>query len=222
MKRRTLLAATGAAALVAGGGWFLNRPDPSTGLLPAGAANAQASDGPAPEIVDMVLGNPDASVEVIEYASYTCPHCATFHADQFPQIKANYIDEGKIRFVYREVYFDRPGLWASMIARSQDNQDFFFSFTSTLYQRQREWLASGDPATIVQELRRLAKVEGLSDADLDATLSDAAKAEALYTWYQANAARDGVNSTPSFLIDGRLYSNMSYPDFANILDARIG
>ena len=221
MKRRTLLAAAGGAALVAGVGWFLGRPDPASGLLP-GAASAQASDAPPPDIMEMVLGNPDAAVEVIEYASYTCPHCATFHADQFPQIKANYIDEGKIRFVYREVYFDRPGLWASLIARSQNNQDFFFAFTSTLYQRQREWLASGDPATIVQELRRLAKVEGLDDAALDAALSDAAKAEALYAWWQANAQADGITSTPSFVIDGRLYGNMSYPDFVNILDARIG
>ncbi|MFU8823541.1 thioredoxin domain-containing protein [Yoonia sp.] len=221
MKRRMLLAAGGGAALVAGAGWFVSRPDPVTGLLP-GAASAQASDAAAPEIVDMVLGDPDAAVEVIEYASYTCPHCATFHADQFQQIKANYIDEGKIRFVYREVYFDRPGLWASMIARSPNNQDFFFAFTSTLYEKQREWLASGDPATIVQELRRLAKVAGLDDAALDAALSDAAKAEALYTWYQANADRDGITSTPSFLIDGRQYGNMAYPAFADILDARIG
>ncbi|MFN3663775.1 DsbA family protein [Yoonia sp.] len=221
MKRRMLLAAGGGAALVAGAGWFVSRPDPATGLLP-GAASAQSSDGAAPEIVDMVLGNPDASVEVIEYASYTCPHCATFHADQFQQIKANYIDEGKIRFVYREVYFDRPGLWASMIARSQDNPEFFFSFTSMLYERQREWLAGGDPAAIVEQLRRLAKVAGLDDAALDAALSDGAKAEALYTWYQDNAQRDGINSTPSFLIDGRAYGNMPYAEFADILDARIG
>ncbi|MBQ2261631.1 MAG: DsbA family protein [Loktanella sp.] len=221
MKRRTLLAAGGGAALIAGAGWFSSRPDPVTGLLP-GAASAQSSDAAAPEIMEMVLGNPDAAVEVIEYASYTCPHCATFHADQFQQIKANYIDEGKIRFVYREVYFDRPGLWASMIARSQDNQDFFFSFSGMLYEKQRAWLGSGDPVTIVEELRRLAKVAGLDDAALDAALSDGAKAEALYAWYQANAEADRITSTPSFVIDGRLYSNMAYPEFADILDARIG
>ena len=221
MKRRTLLAAGGGAALIAGAGWFVGRPDPVTGLLP-GAASAQSADGAPFEVVDMVLGNPDATVEVIEYASFTCPHCATFHADQFPQIKANYIDEDKIRFVYREVYFDRPGLWASMIARSPDNQDFFFSFTSMLYEKQREWLASGDPATIVQELRRLAKVAGLDDAALDAALSDAARAEGLYTWYQANAEADRITSTPSFVINGALHSNMAYPEFARILDAQIG
>ena len=62
----------------------------------------------------------------------------------------------------------------------------------------------------------------LDDAALDAALSDGPKAEALFTWYQANAERDGISSTPSFVIDGRLYSNMTYPEFAEILDARIG
>lgn len=221
MNRRTLLVAAGGAAVVAGAGWMVTRPDPVTGLLP-GAANAQANDGALPVITDMVLGNPEAAVEVIEYASYTCPHCATFHANQFPQLKANYIDSGKIRFVYREVFFDRPGLWASLIARSTGNPDFFFSFSSMLYEQQRDWLASGDPATIVQELRRLGKVAGLDDAALDAALSDAAQAEALYTWYQANAEADGIRSTPSFMINGQLYSNMAYPEFAAILDAQIG
>jgi protein-disulfide isomerase len=221
MKRRTLLAAAGGAALISGAGWLASRPDPATGLLP-GAASAQTTDGAMPAVMEMVLGNPDAAVEVIEYASFTCPHCASFHADQFQQLKADYIDTGKIRFVYREVYFDRPGLWASMIARSQDNPDFFFSFADMLYEQQREWLAGGDPVVIVENLRRLAKVAGLDDAALDAALSNGPKAEALYTWYQENAERDGINSTPSFVIDGRLYSNMAYPEFAEILDARIG
>ena len=221
MKRRTLLAAAGGAALISGAGWLIGRPDPVTGLLP-GAANAQAADGALPQVIEMVLGNPDAAVEVIEYASFTCPHCASFHADQFKQIKENYIDTDKIRFVYREVYFDRPGLWASMIARSTNNPHFFFSFAGMLYEQQRSWLAGGDPVVIVEELRRLAKVAGLDDAALDAALSNGPKAEALFTWYQANAERDGISSTPSFLIDGRLYSNMAYPEFAEILDARIG
>ncbi|WP_386629588.1 thioredoxin domain-containing protein [Sulfitobacter geojensis] len=54
-----------------------------------------------------------------EYASFTCPHCAAFHSGPFKQLKADFIDTGKIKFIYREVYFDRPGLWASMIARCQ-------------------------------------------------------------------------------------------------------
>ncbi len=220
MERRTLLAAGGGALVALGAGWMLTRPDPEIGLLP-GAANAQTASGELPEVVEMIAGNPDAAVEVIEYASFTCPHCATFHANQYQSLKANYIDTGKIRFVYREVYFDRPGLWASMIARCPGTTDFFFGFSELVYERQREWLASGDPTQVIQELRTLAKTAGLDDATLDACLSDGPKAESLFTWYQANADRDGINSTPSFLIDGQSYSNMAYDEFAEILDAKL-
>lgn len=221
MERRTLLAAGGGALVALGAGWMLSRPDPVTGLLP-GAANAQTTDGALPEIVDMVKGNPDAAVEVIEYASFTCPHCAAFHANQFKLIDSNYLETDKVKFVYREVYFDRPGLWASMIARCTGDTDFFFAFSDLLYQRQSEWLAGGDPSIIIGNLRTLAKTAGLDDATLDACLSDAAQAEALFTWYQENADRDGVNSTPSFLIDGQKYGNMVYDEFAEILDGKIG
>jgi protein-disulfide isomerase len=221
MERRTLLAAGGSAVVALGAGWTLTRPDPQTGLLP-GAAMAQSVDGVLPDVIEMVQGNPDAAVEVIEYASYTCPHCASFHANQYKLLKTNYIDTGRIRFVYREVYFDRPGLWASMIARCSDDTNFFFAFSELLYAQQREWLASGDPAGIIEDLRRLAKTAGLDDATLDACLSDGPKAEALFTWYQENADRDNVTGTPSFLIDGQKYSNMAYDEFAEVLDGKLG
>ena len=222
MERRTLLIGGGASLLAVGGGYALvpRTSETDRTLLP-GAAQAQESSGELMEIVDMVVGNPDASVEVVEYASFTCPHCASFHANQFQALKANYIDNGQIRFVYREVYFDRPGLWASMVARCPNDTDFFFNFTNLLYQEQRDWLGSGDPGTIVEALRTLAKTAGMDDAALDQCLSDATKAESLYTWYEANAERDDITSTPSFVIDGQKYSNMAYDEFAGILDAKL-
>jgi len=222
MERRTLLAAGGGALLALGGGFAVMPRGSETpvGLLP-GAANAQENNGELPEVIEMVQGNPDAAVEVIEYASFTCPHCASFHANQYKSLKANYIDTGKIRFVYREVFFDRPGLWASMIARCPNDADFFFNVSNLLYEQQRSWLASGDPGTIVQDLRTLAKTAGLDDATLDACLSDGPKAESLFTWYQTNAERDGINSTPSFLIDGTKHGNMQYDEFAEILDGKL-
>jgi len=221
MQRRTLLATGGGAFLAVGGGLLLSPrggTDPSD-LLP-GTAHAQESSGELPEIVEMVQGNPDAAIEVVEYASYTCPHCASFHANQYKQLKENYIDTGKVRFIYREIYFDRPGLWASMVARCGDNPDFFFNLSNVLYENQQSWTA-GDPAAVVAQLRTLAKTLGLDDARLDACLSDAPKAEALFNWYQDNAERDGVNSTPSFMIDGEKHGNMTYEDFASILDGKL-
>jgi len=188
--------------------------------LLAGVANAQEATGDPSSVPDMVLGDADAPIEIIEYASYTCPHCASFHADQFKQIKANYIDTGKVRFIYREVYFDRYGLWASMIARCGGEQRFF-GISDLIYQKQREWTASGDPAAIVDELRKIAKTAGLNDETLDACMSDGDFAQSLVGWYEENAQRDGINSTPSFMIDGEKYSNMNYADFAAILDEKL-
>ena len=221
MKRRTLLAAGGSAVAIAGATWAIFSSKETVEQVTATSESQQPeslTSGPS----EMVLGNPDAAVEVIEYASFTCPHCASFHENQFKALQANYIETGKIRFVYREVYFDRPGLWASMIARCAGTEEFFFAFAELLYAEQRAWLASGDPAGIIADLRRLAKTAGMDDAALDACLSDAAKAEALFNWYQENAERDGINSTPSFLIDGEKYSNMAYDDFAAILDEKLG
>ena len=78
-----------------------------------------------PDVTEMVLGEADAPVEIIEYASYTCPHCANFHQSTFKQLKKDYIDTGKVRFVFREVYFDKYGMWASLLARCSGPERFF-------------------------------------------------------------------------------------------------
>ena len=219
MKRRTLLATGGAAALV-GGAFALNLNSPQTGLL-VGMANAQ-TDAPADPaaIPDMVIGAADAPVKITEYASFTCPHCANFHATVWPKLKADYIDTGKVQFTYREVYFDRFGLWASMMARCGGEMRFF-GMADMFYDKQREWTASGDPATIAQDLRKLGKTAGLTDAMLDECMNHAQQAQNLVAWFEANAKADDINSTPSFIINGTKYSNMSYADMAKIIDDAI-
>ncbi|MEC7667587.1 MAG: thioredoxin domain-containing protein, partial [Pseudomonadota bacterium] len=100
------------AGMVLGGGFLLTQgggTNTSQFAVP-GAAMAQEANAETREIVEMVLGAEDAPVEIIEYASYTCPHCANFHTDVFDEIKKNYIETGKVKFVYREVYFDKYGI----------------------------------------------------------------------------------------------------------------
>ncbi len=220
---RRLFIGGGAVAVGLGAAWVVQngRTSSQPSELLVGMANAQEATGDASMITDMVLGSDDATVEVIEYASYTCPHCASFHAGPFKQLKTDYIDTGKIKFVYREVYFDRFGLWASMIARCGGDTNRFFGISDMIYEKQREWTASGDPATIVEELKKIGKVAGLDDATLDACMQDADMAQSLVTWFQGNAERDSINSTPSFVIDGTKYSNMSYADFSALLDDKI-
>jgi protein-disulfide isomerase len=189
-----------------------------------GAARAQETEAPAPEapvVAEMAMGAEDAPVTVIEYASFTCPHCGAFHQSVFPEIKANYIDTGKVRLIYREVYFDRFGLWAGMTARC-GGPERYFGIVSLLYEKQAEWIGDGDPATISANLRTIAKTAGLTDGQIDACMNDAAMAEALVADFQKNMEADQVEGTPTFIIDGEKYSNMPYDEFAQVLDEKLG
>lgn len=219
MNRRNALIGISALALAAGG-WSLTRP--STGSMPdVGMANAQSGDIDTSGIVEMTLGADDAPVTMIEYASYTCPHCATFHNGPFKQLKADYIDTGKVRFVYRDVYFDRFGLWAAMVARCEPSK--FFGVTGLLYQQQSEWIAGGnDPAQIADNLRRIGRLAGLENDQLEACLADNENAQALVAWYQANAEADNVTSTPTLIIDGEKHGNMAYSALKAIIDEKLG
>ncbi|WP_434616146.1 DsbA family protein [Tabrizicola sp. M-4] len=191
-------------------------------LLPfsATAQEAPATDAPAVEITDFSMGSADAPVKITEYASFTCPHCATFHATVWPQLKADYIDTGKVQFTYREVYFDRYGLWAAMVARCGGEMRYF-GIVDMLFEQQQEWAASDDPNVVVGNLRTIGKAAGLDDASLDACLKDGAKAEAMVAHFETNMQADGVEGTPTFIIDGEKHSNMSYDDMKEIIDAKL-
>ena len=188
------------------------------------AANAQSSDADADagaaEIIDMVQGAEDAPITVIEYASFTCPHCARFHSDVYKLLRKNYIDTGKVKFIFREVYFDKYGMWASMIARCS-GPDRFFGMTDLILNSQSTWARAGDDLAIVEALRKIGRLSGMQDAALDSCLQDGEKLRALVGWYKENAQRDGIQSTPSFLIDGQPYKNMDYEEFAKILDEKL-
>jgi len=182
----------------------------------------QAQDAGAPDtsqITEMTLGAEDAPVTVVEYASYTCPHCATFHMGPFKQLKSDYVDEGEVQFIYREVFFDRFGLWASMVARC-GGEDRFFAITEMLYDQQRDW-TQGEPTEVADNLRRIGKVAGLDADQLDACLNDEDKAKALVAWFQENAEADEVESTPTLIINDEKYSNMSYDDLKAIIDEKL-
>lgn len=179
--------------------------------------DVQASLADGPEVVEMALGDPDAPVTIIEYASFTCPHCARFHEDVFGRLKSEYIDTGKVRFITRDVYFDRFGLWAAMLARCDG--DRFFDISDAIYRQQREWTRGDSNREVVENLMGLGRAGGLDDAQMNACLQDNAKARALVAAYQQNAERDGIDSTPSFIINGRKYPNMSLAGFRTTIDA---
>ncbi|WP_299618558.1 DsbA family protein [uncultured Tateyamaria sp.] len=220
-----ILAVVAVAIGVAGYFWYSSAPSnpldnpQATALLGAASAQEAGADIDTSSVIEMSIGNPDAPVTVIEYASYTCPHCGRFHEGPFKQLKADYIDTGLINFVYREVYFDRFGLWASAIARCAGPEKFF-GITDLLYAGQSTWTRAGggDPSAIVDELRKIGRLAGLGNDAIEACLQDGDNLRTLVAWYQENAAEDGITSTPSFVIDGRTYNNMSYEEMRGLID----
>jgi protein-disulfide isomerase len=222
---RNLAFAALALVLILGGGLWLARPGDSasgqTAFAPFAAEAQDAATVPLPEVPDMVLGAADAPVTLVEYASYTCPHCATFHDTVFKQLKTDYIDTGKVRFVYREVYFDRYGLWAAMVARCGGDTRYF-GINAMLMEQQKEWAASDDPAVVVENLKKIGRTAGMDDATLDACLKDNAMAQAMVAAYQTNATTDAVEGTPTLIINGEKHGNMSYADLVKILEEKLG
>lgn len=219
------LAAVFAVALAIS--YLLIKPEPSQDAVNSElpfAANAQSADAETADtrpIEEMVIGDPDAPLTVIEYASFTCPHCASFHENTYGDLKKNYIDTGKIKFVFREIYFDKYGIWASMIARCAGSKKFF-GLTDMLLSSQRTWALAGDDLAIVNELSKIARLAGMQEEQIQSCLRDGDKIKALVAWYKDNATADGVRSTPSFMIDGQLYSNMDYNEFSKLLDEKLG
>ena len=168
-----------------------------------------------------VMGDPDAPVHVIEYASLTCPHCARFETDVLPRLREEYIDTGKIKFELREVYFDRLGLWGGMLARC-DGGSRYFGIIRLLLERQTDWSRASSGEEAITSMRRIGLEAGLSEEQMDECLQDAALAEALVAQYQVHMEEYEIGGTPSFVIDGELNSNMGYDDFAAKLDEALG
>ncbi|MEZ5867397.1 MAG: DsbA family protein [Defluviimonas denitrificans] len=237
MKPTYLLA--GAAALVAlGGVWGMSRTatDPITMIASPAMAQEASVSSDAARVPDMVMGQADAPVTMIEYASFTCSHCANFHDEAFAKLKTDYIDTGKVKFVYREVYFDRYGLLAAMIARD-GGPEKYFKISDVLYETQRDWISAGDDKGIIDNLRKIGLKAGIDKDKIEATIAafDTCTADikacmetdniagAMVATYQANATADNIKGTPTIIINGETHSGeMSYEDLSKIIDAKLG
>lgn len=166
------------------------------------AASAQAAGKDESFPIDQVLGKADAPVTIIEYASTTCGHCATFHKQTLPEIKKNWIETGKAKLIYRDFPTGPAGLslGASMIAHCA-GPDRYFGVLGLIMENQDKWLASKDP---LDSLKKTVRLAGLTGADVDSCL----QRQDLFDAIQARAKHGNesfkVDSTPSFLINGKL------------------
>ena len=189
--------------------------------LPVMAQEATPTPEAAPTaaavITDMALGPADAKVTIIEYASFTCPHCAAFHESTFKPLKADYIDTGKVRFEFREFYRNKYDLWASMIARC-GGEIRYFGIADILLSTQTEWANSDDAGVVVENLKRIGRTAGMDDATLDACMNDEANAMAMVEHFQTNSTADDVQGTPTVFINGVNHSGLDYAGYKAIID----
>ncbi len=175
---------------------------------PAAAQTAQAGQ---PELGpdEHVLGKIDAPVTMIEYASMTCPHCAAFHTQTMPRIKSEFIDKGLVRFVFRPFPLDGLAARASLLVQCAPG-DGYFSMLDILFRSQKDWAYAADP---LAELKRIGRTAGLPDADIDRCIADEAAANRMAAGMQEAQSTFGIDSTPSFVVNGTTYTNMPFDDY---------
>ena len=169
-------------------------------VLLLAAAQLQAAPPPPEEVLkDRVMGNPDAPIEIIEYASLTCPHCRDFNVETLPELKKNYIDTGKAKLIYRDFPIDQLSVVAALMARCAP-EDRYYQFIDVLFENQDKWKYDPDP---VEALMRIGKLGGLSEADFKACTSNDTLINGIIQSRQNAGKQYDVNSTPSFVINGK-------------------
>jgi protein-disulfide isomerase len=179
-----------------------------------GQAFAQsAADVAKPvSLPDMAIGPADAKVTITEFASMTCPHCAAFNSETFPKIKAEYIDTGKVRYIFREFPLDIKAAAGSMLARciAKDDSGKYFAVVDLLFRQQNDWVVKNTTET----LTRIGKQAGLSAPEVEACLKDQSLLDKISADQKYASDVLKVDSTPTFFVNGeRIKGETSIEEF---------
>jgi len=188
---------------------------PGAPAAPAAAATPAPANpaGPRLEGNDMVIGNPDAPVTLIEYASLTCPHCAEFENNTWPRLKREYIDTGLVRFIYRDFPLDNFAFMAAVIARCA-GPERFFSFIEVFFAQQETWTRVPSSArtqqdqgqAIIGNLRQLARLGGMSDSQFDQCQANREIQNVVLGHRMRGQNEMQVQGTPTFFINGNRHN----------------
>jgi protein-disulfide isomerase len=200
---RNILIVTGgivAVAAIAAGVYFGTRPAAPGPTPVAVAATPDKTALLAVLPSDHVLGNPQAAVTVIEYASFTCPHCAHFNTLVLPELKKKWIDTGKVKLIYRDFPLDQAATKAAQLAECA-GKDRYYAVVDMIFANQPVWAAAADP---IAELSKSLRIAGLGDAEVKACLANDAVANGVIADYRGGEVL-GVNSTPTLFINGQLF-----------------
>jgi len=171
-------------------------------LITQAMAQSAADVAKPQSLPDMGLGPANATVTITEYASMTCPHCANFNETVFPKIKSQYIDSGKIRYVFREFPLDIKAAAGSMLARciAKDDAPKYFAVIDLLFKQQSEWVVKNTTET----LTRIGKQAGLTQQAVEDCLKDQALLDKIAADQKFANEVLKVNSTPTFFINGEM------------------
>lgn len=190
----------------------------STTAAPASAGSVDMAKLLEPgALPDMVLGKADAPVTIVEYASMTCPHCASFHEETLPELKTKYIDTGKVRLIFREFPFDPRAEAGFMLARcSKDN---YFAMVDVLFRQQRSWAAAENAKDALLQISKLA---GFSQESFEACLTDQKLLEDVRAVQKRGSEEFKVDSTPTFFINGNTYKGaLTIEEMSAIIDGML-
>jgi protein-disulfide isomerase len=147
----------------------------------------------------------------------TCPHCAHFHETVYPILKKEYIDAGKVRFIFREFPLDIKAAAGSMLARciAKGDPSKYFAVVDILFKTQEQWI----PNETVAGLRRIGRQAGFSDATTDACLADESILDAIKKTHEHAVGKLKVNSTPTFFVNGTvLKGGAEIEEFRKVID----
>jgi protein-disulfide isomerase len=181
-------------------------------LITEAVAQSAADVAKPVSLPDMALGPAGASVTITEYASMTCPHCAAFSEVVFPKIKSEYIDSGKVRYVFREFPLDAKAAAGSMLARciAKDDPNKYFAVVDLLFKQQNDWAMKNTTDT----LTRIGKQAGLSQQAVQDCLADQALLDKIVADQKYASEVLKVDSTPTFFINGeRIRGEASFEEF---------
>lgn len=204
---------------VGAGGWIYYKGQGIGATLPN--AELDASE-PAPEVPvvaegEKFIGNADAPVTIVEYLSLGCPHCKNFHENILPKLKADYLDTGKARLVFRDFPLDGVALAAATLTRCV-NDLAYFAMVDTLFKQQEVWHVQDG----MGQVANIAKGAGMDEAAFNACINDPARKNAVIASRQEGETKFKVDSTPTFFINDRVVKGVSeYEAFKATIDGAL-
>lgn len=184
-------------------------------LSPLAVSAQDAAEGPFLK-GDIVYGSVDAPIEIIEYGSMTCPHCGQFSREIFPKVKKEFIDTGKVRFVFRNFVRDRVDLAIASISRCTADVNVTKNLVDSFFERQEEWMHADNPYAVIAEI---AKAGGITQPEIERCVSDQGALEHLVEMQQTGIETYKVSRIPYVMLNGKALDNYAFETIKAAVEA---